>query len=154
MPVGMYRCGSLSARMNHVSRIREADAVAAAIRFYDGACTVVGALSSPVALEFEQHLNPARHDCGGCLHAPKREIVALGRNAAARVADDEDFEPGRAAPSFSVTCRGVFAIGDVRAKSIKRVAAAVGEGAQVVAALHSFFAADAHNMPAVPVQSH
>jgi len=36
--------------------------------------------------------------------------------------------------------RGVFAIGDVRAKSIKRVAAAVGEGAQVVAALHAFLA--------------
>ena len=37
--------------------------------------------------------------------------------------------------------RGVFAIGDVRAGSIKRVAAAVGEGAQVVAALHAFLAA-------------
>jgi thioredoxin reductase (NADPH) len=36
--------------------------------------------------------------------------------------------------------RGVFAIGDVRAGSIKRVAAAVGEGAQVVAALHAFLA--------------
>jgi thioredoxin reductase (NADPH) len=33
---------------------------------------------------------------------------------------------------------GVFAIGDVRARSVKRVAAAVGEGAQVVAALHAF----------------
>jgi thioredoxin reductase (NADPH) len=33
---------------------------------------------------------------------------------------------------------GVFAIGDVRAGSVKRVAAAVGEGAQVVAALHAF----------------
>jgi thioredoxin reductase (NADPH) len=39
--------------------------------------------------------------------------------------------------------RGVFAIGDVRATSIKRVAAAVGEGAQVVAALHSYLAAAA-----------
>ncbi len=39
--------------------------------------------------------------------------------------------------------RGVFAIGDVRAKSIKRVAAAVGEGAQVVAALHAFLAGSA-----------
>ena len=38
--------------------------------------------------------------------------------------------------------RGVFAIGDVRAKSVKRVAAAVGEGAQVVAALHAFLARD------------
>ena len=34
--------------------------------------------------------------------------------------------------------RAIFAIGDVRSKSIKRVAAAVGEGAQVVAALHSY----------------
>ena len=33
---------------------------------------------------------------------------------------------------------GVFAIGDVRAGSTKRVAAAVGEGAQVVAALHAY----------------
>jgi thioredoxin reductase (NADPH) len=36
--------------------------------------------------------------------------------------------------------RGVFAIGDVRATSVKRVAAAVGEGAQVVAALHASLA--------------
>ncbi|MGH8427506.1 MAG: FAD-dependent oxidoreductase [Gammaproteobacteria bacterium] len=35
---------------------------------------------------------------------------------------------------------GVFAIGDVRAGSAKRVAAAVGEGAQVVAAIHAFLA--------------
>jgi thioredoxin reductase (NADPH) len=46
--------------------------------------------------------------------------------------------------------RGVFAIGDVRAKSIKRVAAAVGEGAQVVAALHSFLAATC-SQPAAPI---
>ncbi|RUP10426.1 FAD-dependent oxidoreductase [Hyphomicrobium sp.] len=37
---------------------------------------------------------------------------------------------------------GVFAIGDVRAGSIKRVAAGVGEGAQVVAALHAFLASE------------
>jgi thioredoxin reductase (NADPH) len=36
--------------------------------------------------------------------------------------------------------RGIFAIGDVRATSVKRVAGAVGEGAQVVAALHAFLA--------------
>jgi thioredoxin reductase (NADPH) len=36
---------------------------------------------------------------------------------------------------------GVFAIGDVRSGSTKRVAAAVGEGAQVVAALHAHLAA-------------
>jgi thioredoxin reductase (NADPH) len=37
----------------------------------------------------------------------------------------------------------VFAIGDVRAGSVKRVAAAVGEGAQVVAALHRALSARA-----------
>jgi thioredoxin reductase (NADPH) len=36
--------------------------------------------------------------------------------------------------------RGIFAIGDVRSGSIKRVAAAVGEGAQVVATLHATLA--------------
>ena len=40
--------------------------------------------------------------------------------------------------------RGVFAIGDVRSGSVKRVAAAVGEGAQVVPALHAFLAAADH----------
>jgi thioredoxin reductase (NADPH) len=43
---------------------------------------------------------------------------------------------------------GVFAIGDVRSDSVKRVAAAVGEGAQVVATLHAFLAAPAR-APAV-----
>jgi len=36
---------------------------------------------------------------------------------------------------------GVFAIGDVRSGSVKRVAASVGEGAQVVTALHAYLAA-------------
>jgi thioredoxin reductase (NADPH) len=36
--------------------------------------------------------------------------------------------------------RGVFAVGDVRSGSIKRVGGAIGEGAQVVQALHAFLA--------------
>lgn len=36
--------------------------------------------------------------------------------------------------------RGIFAVGDVRATSVKRVAAAVGDGAQVVAAIHKYLA--------------
>ena len=43
---------------------------------------------------------------------------------------------------------GVFAIGDVRSGSVKRVAAAVGEGAQVVATPHAYLAA-AERVPAV-----
>ena len=37
--------------------------------------------------------------------------------------------------------RGIFAVGDVRSASVKRVAAAVGDGAQVVAAIHLYLAA-------------
>lgn len=37
--------------------------------------------------------------------------------------------------------RGVFAVGDVRSTSVKRVAASVGDGAQVVAAIHNYLAA-------------
>ena len=36
--------------------------------------------------------------------------------------------------------RGIFAIGDVRSTSVKRVAAAAGDGAQVVASLHAHLA--------------
>lgn len=38
--------------------------------------------------------------------------------------------------------RGIFAVGDVRSGSVKRVAAAVGDGAQVVAAIHNYLASD------------
>jgi thioredoxin reductase (NADPH) len=51
-------------------------------------------------------------------------------------------EAGGATRHLLETSRdGVFAIGDVRAGSVKRVAAAVGEGAQVVAMLHAYLAA-------------
>jgi thioredoxin reductase (NADPH) len=42
---------------------------------------------------------------------------------------------------FETSRRGVFAIGDVRSGSVKRVAAAVGEGAQVVTMIHASLAA-------------
>jgi thioredoxin reductase (NADPH) len=61
--------------------------------------------------------------------------VALDAKGFVRTGD------GSAAQHALETSRpGVFAIGDVRAGSVKRVAAAVGEGAQVVAALHAHLA--------------
>jgi thioredoxin reductase (NADPH) len=59
-------------------------------------------------------------------------------------------DAGAGRHSLETTRRGVFAIGDVRAKSVKRVAAAVGEGAQVVAALHTYLAGDKPNPEPVP----
>jgi thioredoxin reductase (NADPH) len=47
---------------------------------------------------------------------------------------------GRPTLPLETTFPGVFAIGDVRAGSTKRVAAAVGEGAAVVAQIHTVLA--------------
>jgi thioredoxin reductase (NADPH) len=58
-------------------------------------------------------------------------------------------DAGAGRHTLETTRRGVFAIGDVRAKSVKRVAAAVGEGAQVVAALHTYLAGDKPNLEPV-----
>lgn len=52
---------------------------------------------------------------------------------------------GRHPLPLETTMPGVFAIGDVRAGSIKRVAAAVGEGAAVVAQVHTWLAAHRHD---------
>lgn len=55
-----------------------------------------------------------------------------------------DAGPGERHP-LETSRAGVFAIGDVRCGSVKRVAASVGEGAQVVAALHAFLARARNN---------
>jgi thioredoxin reductase (NADPH) len=53
---------------------------------------------------------------------------------AGRPVDNEG--PARSPLESSVP--GVFAVGDVRSGSVKRVGGAIGEGAQVVAAIHNF----------------
>ena len=45
---------------------------------------------------------------------------------------------GKPVPPLETSVPGVFAVGDVRSGSVKRVGGAIGEGAQVVAALHGF----------------
>jgi thioredoxin reductase (NADPH) len=47
---------------------------------------------------------------------------------------------GRLVSQLETSVPGVFAVGDVRSGSVKRVGGAIGEGAQVVAALHGFLA--------------
>jgi thioredoxin reductase (NADPH) len=50
-------------------------------------------------------------------------------------------DAGNEARPLETSRPGVYAIGDVRFNSVKRVGAAIGEGAQVVAALHAYLAA-------------
>ena len=61
-------------------------------------------------------------------------FVRTGADAA-RVAGAESRLP------LETSMSGVFAVGDVRAGSIKRVATAVGDGASVIATLHGYLAA-------------
>ena len=46
----------------------------------------------------------------------------------------------RGALPLETGIEGIFAVGDVRCGSVKRVGAAIGEGAAVVAQLHTFLA--------------
>ena len=59
-------------------------------------------------------------------------------------------EAGGGRHALETTRRGVFAIGDVRATSVKRVASAVGECAQVVAALHTYLAGAEFGLSDIP----
>lgn len=52
-------------------------------------------------------------------------------------------EAGEGRLPLETSRRGLFAVGDVRSNSVKRVAASVGDGAQVVAAIHSYLAPQA-----------
>ena len=47
---------------------------------------------------------------------------------------------GRVPLSLETSVEGIFAVGDVRCGSVKRVGAAIGEGAAVVAQLHAYLA--------------
>jgi thioredoxin reductase (NADPH) len=57
--------------------------------------------------------------------------ILTGTDAASRCAAESDGESRRPYP-LETSQLGVFAIGDVRSGSIKRVAAAVGEGSMAV----------------------
>jgi thioredoxin reductase (NADPH) len=73
---------------------------------------------------------------GNCVALDKKGFVITG--AKCPQASDRSSRP---ILPLETSRPGVFAIGDVRAGSTKRVAAAVGEGAAVVAQIHSLLAA-------------
>jgi thioredoxin reductase (NADPH) len=67
----------------------------------------------------------------GCVELDDRGFVITGRNE-------------RASSPFATSRAGVFAVGDVRSGSVKRVASAVGEGSVVVQDIHRFLALEHH----------
>lgn len=75
--------------------------------------------------------DPATEWLQGCVTLDKAGFVATG-------IAQPDGDPALSALASSIP--GVFAVGDVRAGSVKRVGGAIGEGAAVVAAIHKFLA--------------
>ena len=64
----------------------------------------------------------------GCLDLDAKGFVVTGKAA-----------DGMALASpFATTKPGIFAVGDVRSGSVKRVASGVGEGSVVIQAVHQF----------------
>ncbi len=72
-----------------------------------------------------------------CVAVDAKGFVTTGAGFDARTCDGN-----RPVLPLETSWPGVFAIGDVRAGSTKRVAAAVGEGAAVVAQIHSVLGAE------------
>jgi len=66
--------------------------------------------------------------------------VTLDRGGFVVTGAQSELNLGRPVASLETSVPGVFAVGDVRSGSVKRVGGAIGEGAQVVAALHGFLA--------------
>ncbi len=73
----------------------------------------------------------------------------LKRDARGFVLTGDEIGDGRL--PLETSRRGIFAVGDVRSCSVKRVAAAVGDGAQVVAAIHAYLA-QSREAPAPVIQ--
>jgi thioredoxin reductase (NADPH) len=71
----------------------------------------------------------------------ERDPAGFLRTGASRdVSDAGSTRSDRSPLALETSMPGIFAIGDVRAGSIKRVATAVGDGATVVSMLHTYLA--------------
>ncbi|MGY8666785.1 FAD-dependent oxidoreductase [Bradyrhizobium sp. UFLA05-109] len=64
--------------------------------------------------------------------------VTLDRGGFVVTGAQSELNQGRLVAPLETSVPGVYAVGDVRSGSVKRVGGAIGEGAQVVASLHGF----------------
>jgi thioredoxin reductase (NADPH) len=84
--------------------------------------------------------DPATDWLNGVVALDDRGFICTDRSLPGRPEDNLAFE-GRAPLPFETSVPGVFAVGDVRNGSLKRVAAAVGEGSSAVRSVHEHLAA-------------
>ncbi len=87
----------------------------------------------------------------GAVPATDGLAVGVQRDADGYILTGPDAEfagshsPGSARFSLETTVPGIFAVGDVRRGSVKRMTSAVGEGASVVRQIHEYLSGGRHN---------
>jgi len=79
---------------------------------------------------------PSTRWLGGCLALDAKGFIKTGPDLSPEDLATARWPLGRAPHLLETSLPGVFAIGDVRAGSLKRVASAVGEGSIAIAAVH------------------
>jgi thioredoxin reductase (NADPH) len=86
--------------------------------------------------------SPRTSDLAGLVGLDEKGFIVVGEDARRHLRFHEHREGGDGKPLLLETTRpDIFAIGDVRRGSTKRVASAVGDGALVVRSLHEALAA-------------
>ena len=79
---------------------------------------------------------PATQWLGGCLALDAKGFIKTGPELSQQELTDAKWPLPRAPFLLETTLPGVFAVGDVRAGNLKRVAAAVGEGSIAISFVH------------------
>jgi len=72
----------------------------------------------------------------GCLALNEKSFILTGPEVPTQNLDPKLWNTGRRPEFFETSLPGVFAVGDVRCGSVKRVAAAVGEGSACIQQVH------------------
>jgi thioredoxin reductase (NADPH) len=85
---------------------------------------------------------PASEWLSGCAALDRSGFVLTDRSLAAEDLDERWDALGRQPLPFETSHPGMFAAGDVRSGSMKRVASAVGEGSAAVRSVHEYLAFD------------
>jgi thioredoxin reductase (NADPH) len=83
---------------------------------------------------------PASEWLSGCATLDERGFVLTDRSLSSEHLDERWEALGRQPLPFETSYPGLFAVGDLRAGSTKRVAAAVGEGSAAVRSVHAYLA--------------
>jgi thioredoxin reductase (NADPH) len=79
---------------------------------------------------------PATQWLGACVALNDKSFIRTGMDLTPEDLPRERWRNKRVPESFETNIPGIFAVGDVRCGSVKRVAAAVGEGSACVQQVH------------------